>query len=120
VRVTPSRGYPSTTFRVSFTAPARTGRVGGTRSTDVVTATGPHGPKGCVDGADTGLGASRAGQRLTATLAPAAHRSRWCPGAYTGRVDMTTRPVCQPGRMCPQFVAVRRIGSFRFVVRAVR
>ena len=118
VRVTPSAGSPGTRFRVSFTAPARTGRSGGVRSIDVVAVSGPAAARGCLAADQVSVAAARSGQQLTATLDPATRHSRWCAGRYAGRVEVTSRPVCRPGTMCPQFISVRPIGTFRFVVHA--
>ncbi len=115
VQVTPPVGRPMTSFRVSFTAPAATGSGGGRRRADFVTARTPGAARGCRNLAGVGVGGTpvRAGQRVMVVLAAA---PRWCPGSYTGRVEMSTRPVCRPGTLCPQFIAVLPIGSFRFVV----
>ena len=114
VEVTPRVGTPDTSFRVGFTAPASTGSGAGRRRADFVTARGSHAGRGCRYLAGVGAGAVRAGRRVSVVLVPG---PRWCPGSFSGRVEMSTRPVCRPGMMCPQFIAVLPIGSFSFVVR---
>ena len=118
ISVSPASGGPSTTFRLHFTAPDRTGRSGGLDRRDELTVSGPANRKGCLALASATLGSSRAGARVRATLAPHHLGGQWCTGAFRGRIEEIGRPVCQPARACPEFIVlIRKVGAFKFTVR---
>ncbi len=118
ISVSPTSGGPSTTFRLHFTAPDRTGRFGGLDRRDELTVTGPANRKGCVALGSATLGSSRAGARVSAKLVPHRLGGRWCTGTFRGRIEEIGRPVCQPARPCPEFIVlIRKVGTFKFTVR---
>jgi hypothetical protein len=118
ISVSPVSGRPSTTFTLRFTAPDRTGRFGGLDRRDELTVSGPANRKGCVDLASATFGSARAGARESAKLVPHRLGGRWCTGTFRGRIEEIGRPVCQPGKACPQFIVVlRKVGAFKFTVR---
>jgi hypothetical protein len=79
LRVVPSVGDPATTFRVSFTAQKRTGRVGSRVITYSVIAQSSCGRHVVVD-----LPPARRGQRLHAKLLP--KQGSWCEGTVRGKL----------------------------------
>jgi hypothetical protein len=116
VTVTPSAGDPSTTFRVSFTAPDRTGTHHGLRRYYAVGATGPGSGQSCTSLTGRDANASHAGARVRVRLKPGAQG--WCVGTFRGSVTELERPVChhQP---CPQYILLlRTIGRFTFHLKA--
>lgn len=115
ISVRPSSGSRTTHFTVRFRAPVATGVVGQTKRRYVVNARGPA-VAGCDSTPAAGAPPTRAGKQVNISLAP--DRRGWCRGTYTGQIEELASPVCAPGRLCPQYVAVlRRVGSFRFGVR---
>ena len=98
---------------VVFTAPQKSGTFNGaTRRYQVSADTGQR--QGCVGEAAKTVGASRAGARVTTTLAPTG--GAWCTGTYRGRIIETIAPRCAPGKACPAVLGVRDVGTYRFRV----
>jgi hypothetical protein len=116
ITVKPGTGRSHTRFVVTFTAPDRTGRIGGAVRRYVVGANSQQ-RQGCVATASKSVGASRAGARVRTTLAPVGGRG-WCTGTFTGKIVETTMPYCAPGKVCPAFIGVlRTVGTFKFHVQ---
>jgi hypothetical protein len=110
----PRVGSPTTTFRVRFRAPDRTGKVGGQERFYVVSATGPGGEH-CVAQVTRSAGASRAHARERVNLRPG--RQGWCAGRFHGSVTEQERPACPFREVCPDYVIlVRTVGRFSFRV----
>ena len=84
-RVVPRVGTPTTTFRVTFTAPFRADGEQSNYALDGV------GPPRCPSIYKLGIGPTRRGDRVVLKLTPSdtlwfgSHR-RWCRGAYVGYV----------------------------------
>jgi hypothetical protein len=118
IAVRPSTGSPATTFLVTFRAPQRTGRHGGTERRYQLSATGPVGASGCASIAEVSLPSSRAHARVHVKLDPAHFGGRWCPGTFRGQVEEVERPVCPRGKVCPAFVVLLgTVGRFSFHVK---
>lgn len=118
VRVTPAVGLPGTHFKVSFTAPDRSGHVGVVKREYEVSASA-HNGRGCASRVSVPVPdtAARAGVKVIL-----ASRRNWCLGAFHGRVEESQGPWCPAGaKACPEFPSsLRTIGRFTFRVRAAR
>jgi hypothetical protein len=119
ITMTPSIGHSSTRFVVGFTAPDRTGNVGGSvRRYQVSARTTAHHGHGCVSTAFASVSAPRNGARVSAKLVPEFGGS-WCAGTFHGRIIETLLPPCPPLELCPAFISViRTVGTFTFRVKA--
>ncbi len=114
VTVAPKVGTPKTEFVVTFRAPDRSGDHGGLSRDYEVSAAG--GSSGCHSSGRTSLPPTRKGARVHAVVPPGA--GRWCVGSYAGRVEEWLRPICGGAHpFCPQFIAIKMIGTFSFRVR---
>ncbi len=114
VRVTPKVGTPRTSFVVTFRAPDSTGRRGGLQRSYELSVVGQA--RHCGSGLSETLPRTRKGAHVRVVLDPAA--GTWCPTHYSGRVEEWLRPVCSSARpVCPQFIAIKLIGTFSFRVR---
>jgi len=114
---TPSAGSPTTTFSLRFTAPAASGRVGGSRLGYTLSLTGP-GAVECIGARSLPVPATTRNAPTQIELAPGRLGGRWCAGTYTTRVVELETPVCAPGTMCPQFVRlVGTVATARFRVK---
>ncbi len=112
LKVTPSSGTSHTAFVVHL---AKAVQLSSGDSISVQ-ATREH-PAGCRPFGAT-VGTTSAGTHRKFRLGAPARG--WCAGTYSGTVDETIRPTCEPGQACPQFIALTRLGSFRFTVRRTR
>ena len=112
LHVTPAAGHPHTTFQLVFTTPTGSGD---TDRQGLITVRGPAG-SGCVSSETVHMTTGLQGSADHVKLAPSDGRP-WCVGAFHGVVEETVRPHCRPGRACPQFIAIVRVGYFRFTVR---
>lgn len=114
ISVRPGAGSPTTHFTVRFRAPASTGVVNGSDRRYVVSARGPATSR-CDSDPSAGAPPARAGHSVAVVLVPG--RQGWCRGSYRGLIEEFASPVCDPHRLCPQFIAVlRRVGTFAFRV----
>jgi hypothetical protein len=117
ISVSPASGGPSTTFSLRFTAPDRTGRIGGTERRDELTVSGPVGRRGCLSSASAVLAASRAGATVRRKLNPRRLGGHWCVGTFRGKIEETGQAICPKGMVCPQvIVLIRTVGAFKFTV----
>jgi hypothetical protein len=114
ITVTPQAGTKHSTFIVGFKAPASTSGSSTTHSYSVSVAKASG--SGCVSSASKQIDSATAGQRVQARLSPGASKA-WCRGSYDGVVRETTRPRCGYRELCPQFIAVSNLGTFRFRVK---
>ncbi|MHB8690090.1 MAG: hypothetical protein ACYDHH_02495 [Solirubrobacteraceae bacterium] len=114
LHVTPAVGKPSSTFRVKLTSPIDTGP-GATVYATVSLAKRHHGD--CQAGAGEATG--DVPDHLT-QLEFSPGVGKWCVGKYSGYAQETITPICKAGQPCPQYIAVRQLGHFSFVVRATR
>jgi hypothetical protein len=115
--VMPATGTPSARFVVEFTTTGSTvsGISGGAIRTIELRATGSGRANACTNRVALAVSAPAPGlQRVT--LSPGSGRARWCAGAFRGSVTETIRPVCHPGVVCPQYIAVTTIGTFSYKV----
>ncbi len=118
VRITPARGYPGTRFKLAFTAPDASGRVGASRREYVVNVVGPSAEHGCVDAGSWTPSPPKAHARVRVSLNPKTLGGRWCVGTLHGTIEELQSPVCPPLKLCPTFVVlIRTVGHFHFVVR---
>ena len=119
ITVKPSTGQARTHFVIGFTAPQKTtGEIGTLRQYEI-SAGGPA-RHGCQSFVYATVGAKRDGARVSTELIPTGS-SPWCAGTFHGRIVETMRPVCDPAKACPEFIAiVRTIGKFSFHVKASR
>jgi hypothetical protein len=117
ITMKPSTGRLRTHFVVSFTAPDRTGKLGGSvRRYQVSARTTAH--HRCVWTAFASVSARRIGERISAGLVPQGGGS-WCAGTFHGRIIETLQPPCPPLELCPAFIGViRTVGTFTFRVKA--
>ena len=114
IKVSPASGHRHTRFAVKFTAPEKTGTVSGATRRYQVGAATPQ-KQGCVATANKSVGASRAGARVSTTLA--AVGGHWCTGTYKGKIIETVMPKCGIGKVCPAYIGIlRTIGTFKFRV----
>jgi hypothetical protein len=109
-RVFPRVGTPTTTFRVSFTAPFRADGVETNYTLEGV------GPRGCPDLFEFTTEPIRRGQRVVMNLTAfndvlLANRRRWCGGSYVGYVYYVT-----PGFQPNKFIGYFSFGVGRFPV----
>jgi hypothetical protein len=115
VTVRPATGYPATSFRISFTAPDRSGTAHGMYRYYVVSASGPAGRQSCLSQAGQEATAPRAHARVRMKLMPGA--GGWCVGTFQGTVTEQARPVCPYREVCPLYIVrLRTIGRFSFTV----
>lgn len=114
--VSPASGSPSTTFTVSFVAPARTGVTGSTRLVDEVTVSNPATPSRCAASVTRVAPVARRGELVHVALRPAAGMG-WCAGGVTGKVLELQTAVCPPRSLCPMYERLRALGTFTFSVR---
>lgn len=112
VRVAPAAGGPRTAFRLEFKTPPG---FGSSDREAVVTVSGPGGG-GCVSSEAVRLTEGLPGSADHLTLAPGEGR-QWCAGTFRGTVQETIRPHCGPAQACPMFIAIARVGHFKFTVR---
>jgi hypothetical protein len=113
VTVKPHSGAAMTHFRVSFRAPATTGR--SFHSFYRIDASRAARP-GCQSAATVVAPPTKAGSTARVVLAPGGSE-RWCAGTFHGQVwDVLTEP-CPIGVACPALVPrPRLIGKFSFRV----
>ena len=121
IRFSPGTGTQRTHFAVSFTATTPTGSVGGfsvISSHDVLVATGPAHPRGCIHTVDLPLAASAVGARERIVLNPSRLGGKWCVGTYRGQIEVIGGPECPVHTACPAFVVFQgTIGRFSFHVK---
>lgn len=116
VAVTPGSGHPTTTFHLSFIAPASSGTSGGSRISYSVGVSGPT-STGCIGATSAEVSPVTKGDPVAVALDPATLGGSWCVGVYAVRVLELQRPVCAPGAMCPQYVrVVETVGTAAFRV----
>ena len=113
VTVTPHAGASTSTFVVSYVAPATTGVVGATRIRDEMRAQAGSTSAGCQSLKTQFVPAVQRGQHVRVALRSV---SGWCAGTYTGKLVELVSPVCPPGSLCPQYLRIRTLGTFTFVV----
>jgi hypothetical protein len=113
VAVTPHTGASSGTFIVSYVAPRTTGVVGSTRIRNEVRAQTGSVSGGCQSLKSQFVPAAKRGQHVRVALRAGAG---WCSGTYSGKLVELVSPVCPPGSMCPQYLRIRTLGTFTFVV----
>jgi hypothetical protein len=112
LRVNPAVGRPNTTFQLEFKAPTGSGD---TERQGLITLTGPSGSD-CVSHETLRMPTGLSGSPDHVKLAPTGGQP-WCSGTFHGVVEETIRPHCTPGRACPMFIAIVRVGHFQFAVR---
>jgi hypothetical protein len=111
--VSPPR--PTATSRVifAFIAPASSGRHGSSRLSFALALAGPR-RAGCLGTRSAAVARAVRGRRAGVQLG-----GRWCVGAYVARVQEFTRPFCNRGQMCPQYVRlIGTVATARFNVAA--
>jgi hypothetical protein len=118
IRVTPPAGGLQSTFAVSFVAPESSGAVDSTDRIFAVSASKTAATELTpVSACDASFAASAfktyANTRVSVSFKP---NGSWCVGTYTGRIVETIRPICLPGQACPQYIALRPIGTFKLTV----
>jgi hypothetical protein len=113
VSVTPHAGASTSTFTVSYVAPTRTGVVGSTRIRDQVRAQTGSVSGGCQSLKTQAVPAVQRGQHVHVALRAG---TGWCSGTYTGRLVELVSLVCPRGALCPQYLRIRTLGTFTFVV----
>jgi hypothetical protein len=118
VTVTPTKGSATTRFTVSFTAPERTGTIGGFRRNYVVQFNSGGPRPGCTAGGTVAVPPSAAQAHIKATLDPGRlGNPRWCAGTFDGKVVELRAPNCAAGQVCPAYiVVVGTVGRFTFRV----
>lgn len=109
-RIFPRVGTPTTTFRVTFTAPFRADGVETHYTLEGV------GPRGCPDLFELTTRPIRRGERVVMNLTAfndilLANRRRWCRGSYVGYVYYVT-----PGLRPNKFIGYFSFGVGRFPV----
>jgi hypothetical protein len=125
VAVTPARGTPTTTFRITFTTPVATGSLPGLRSWEIASVA-YHGEssRSCTNTTARRLPAAAAHQSVSVTFPVTA--KRWCTGSYAGTIMLYRSIVCHPTpasrpTACPEIAfAPEAIGRFQFTVAAPR
>jgi hypothetical protein len=125
LRVTPGKSGSRSAFTVYFTAPEPSGTHGGTAYRYSVSAAAAAGSRhrGCVGTTTAAPVATRAGEAMAVGLRPSGGSRHWCLGRFHGAVTETISPMCTPAgsghpqMFCPQFIAIRRLGTFAFDVR---
>jgi hypothetical protein len=117
IRVRPATGTPSTTFVVSFVAPAAAGDVNGLRRWYVVSARGPGKTNVTCTNAVTRLVSSARAHTRVRVLLSGSIAGGWCLGTFHGTVEEWFRPICVAGRACPQFIGFEILGTFKFTVQ---
>jgi len=116
--VSPPVGGPRSVFTVIYTTRLATGRRGGWMRSEVLSARTAGARPGCRSSADAIAPAARAGARVRLRIRPS---GVWCPGLWRGQIVAFARPVCPPGRLCPQLILnLGRQASLRFRVTARR
>jgi hypothetical protein len=113
VTVTPDDGAHLSTFTVAYVAPAQTGVLGSIRLRDEVRAQTRSASAGCQSVKTQFVPAVERGQRVRVALRPG---TGWCAGTFTGKLIELVTPVCPPRSLCPQYVRIRTLGAFTFVV----
>jgi ABC-type glycerol-3-phosphate transport system substrate-binding protein len=118
ITITPTQGSPTTQFKVSFTAPERTGTIGGFRRSYVAQFNSGAPRADCTAGGTVAIAPSAAGASVEATLDPAhLGNPRWCTGTFDGKVVELRAPNCAAGQVCPAYiVVVGTVGRFTFRV----
>jgi hypothetical protein len=113
ITVMPAAGARMSTFTVAYVAPTKTGVVGSTRLRDEVRAETRSIAAGCQSVKTQFVMAVQRGQHVRVALHAG---SGWCAGTYIGKLVELVSPVCPPGSLCPQYLRIRTLGSFTFVV----
>src|SRR6201999_948619 len=88
VSMAPGSGGPRTTFKVSFRAPAQTGRVGSLDRSDTIDVQGTHHP-GCVWSGEMAVPSVARGRLVHVSLSPAKlsrGATHWCAGTFRGTI----------------------------------
>jgi len=117
VRIAPPSGQPTTTFRVGFTTPERTGVQGSMERHDLLSASAPSGKKSCIQSIGLRTPDGAAGERVHMALRPGRLGGTWCTGTYSGQIEEIQTAVCPHGEHCPAYVLLRGVvGRFTFRV----
>jgi hypothetical protein len=119
VQVNPAVGGPTSTFVVSFTAAASTGVIGSMRVRNELSADTGSTSTTCDSHPSQLVPDLHRGQRIHVTLDRRPADARWCAGVFRGKLVELQTLVCPFRSLCPDYVRIRTLGTFSFVVRRV-
>jgi hypothetical protein len=119
VQVNPAVGGPTSTFVVSFTATASTGVIESMRVRDELRADTGSTSTSCDSRVSQLVPDVHRGQRIHVTLERRPADARWCAGVFRGKLVELQTLVCPLRSLCPDYVRIRTLGTFSFVVRRV-